>query len=464
MPTQSLKPASSEIRGWVPSTLPAANTKVKQLNYVADLRNTMLNDVILALAIISVPLALLSISRASVIGWRATFGLQVFAVAFIWLFWALRANIRYGWRVGILLVLLAAIGLSGYADLGPAAIAGQFLLLFLVVAALFMRAMPAFYSGVAIATLLAFVAVGAVNGKLIVSLDYASYVKDPATWIALIMSVAGFGGAIAMMTARLINEVESYSDLLGTANEELLASRDRAEAANRQKSEILANLSHEFRTPMNGIIGMADLLDLTDEDPERKAYIHELQTSAHSLRSMLDRMLDYVCLGDGKVNLEESSFDLCELAEHAVKRVKEAAEAKGVAVSFDCEQVRSTLATGDGRRMQQVLSELLKNAVHFTHGGMITLRICRIQTPVGDDRLWIAFEVTDTGVGIRPELCKAVFEPFVQADGSITRKVGGNGLGLAICDRIVRLMGGNISMSSILGVGSTFAVNVPFRQ
>ena len=437
---------------------------MKQPNYVAGLRNSMLNDVILALAIISVPLALVSISRASVIGWRASFGLQVFAVAFIWLFWALRASIRYDWRVGILLVLLAAIGLSGYADLGPAAIAGQFLLLFLVVAALFMRAIPAFYSGVAIATLLALVAVGAVNGKLIVSLDYASYVKDPATWIVLIMSVAGFGGAIAMMTARLVNEVESYSDLLGTANEELLASRDRAEAANRLKSEILANLSHEFRTPMNGIIGMADLLDLTDEDPERKAYIHELQRSAHSLRGMLDRMLDYVCLGDGKVKLEESSFDLCELAEHAVKRVKESADAKGVTVRIDCEQVRSTLATGDGRRMQQVLSELLKNAVHFTHGGVITLRICRIHTSVGDDRLWILFEVADTGVGIPPELRKAVFEPFVQADGSITRKVGGNGLGLAICDRIVRLMGGNISMSSILGVGSTFAVNIPFRQ
>jgi signal transduction histidine kinase len=424
----------------------------------------MLNDVILALAIISAPMVILSISRATGIGWRPIFSFQLIAVSFIWLFWGLRAHISYGWRVGVLLAILATVGLGGYADMGPAAIAGQFLLLFLVVAALFMRAKPAFYSGLAIASLLAMVGMGVVNQKFGSGFDYLSYANDPSTWIVLFLAVAGFGGAIAMMTARLIGEIELHHDQLVSTNDELRLSRDVAESANRMKAEVLVNLGHEFRTPMNGIIGMADLLQLTDDDPDRLAYIGELQASAHRLNQVLDRMLDYVRLGDGRVVLEESPFDLWEVAGRAVASLQEAASAKGLAANFECNPSSAVVAIGDGWRVRQLLGELLDNALRFTRAGGINLRLERIQPSVGDNRLWVELVVSDTGIGVAPEFIESVFDPFVQVDGGVTREVGGNGLGLAICQRIVNLMGGNISFESQLGRGSAVIVRLPFRQ
>ncbi len=437
---------------------------MNQPGYVARLRDSMLNDVILALAIISAPMVILSISRVAAIGWRPVFSFQLLAVSFIWLFWALRAHISYGWRVGVLLALLATVGLGGYADMGPAAIAGQFLLLFLVVAALFMRAKSAFYSGVAIASLLAMVGMGVVNQKFGGGFDYFSYANDPSTWIVLFLAVAGFGGAIAMMTARLIGEIELHHDQLVSSNDELRLSRDVAESANRLKAEVLANLGHEFRTPMNGIIGMADLLQMTDDDPERQAYIGELQASARRLNQVLDRMLDYVRLGDGRVVLEESPFDLWEIVGRTVASIREAGSAKGLAVNFECDRSSSVVSIGDGWRVRQLLGELLDNALRFTRAGTIALRLERIWPSVGDDRLWVELVVSDTGIGVAPEFIESVFDPFVQVDGGVTREVGGNGLGLAICQRIVSLMGGNISFESQLGRGSAVTVRLPFRQ
>lgn len=435
-----------------------------QPDYVACLRNKMLNDVILALAIIAFPMMILSLSRAETIGWRSVFSLHLVAVSSIWIFWSLRSRIGYKWRVGILLFILATVGFGGYLDFGPAAIAGQFLLLYLVVGALFLDSKHAIYTGAVVVVLLAVMAVVVAFGKIVITLDYRSYANHPATWAILFLAVAGFGGTISMITGRLINEVQSSHEVLAKANYELRLSRDTAESANRLKSEILANLSHEFRTPMNGIIGMADLLRLCDEDPERQGYIRDLQASAHRLSALLERMLDFAHLGDGHVNFEDHPFDLCELASQSIKYIRGAAGAKGIEVRFDCDPGSVKLVIGDGRRMQQVLGELLCNALSFTRAGEISLRVRCADTMIDDDRLWIVIDVSDTGIGISPEKHESIFQPLFQVDGSITRSVGGNGLGLAICKRVVHLMGGNLTISSEVGVGSTFTVNLPFRQ
>jgi signal transduction histidine kinase len=175
-------------------------------------------------------------------------------------------------------------------------------------------------------------------------------------------------------------------------------------------------------------------------------------------------MLDYVRLGDGRVVLEESPFDLWEIVGRTVASIREAGSAKGLAVNFECDRPSSVVSIGDGWRVRQLLGELLDNALRFTRAGTIALRLERIWPSVGDDRLWVELVVSDTGIGVAPEFIESVFDPFVQVDGGVTREVGGNGLGLAICQRIVSLMGGNISFESQLGRGSAVTVRLPFRQ
>jgi PAS domain S-box-containing protein len=236
---------------------------------------------------------------------------------------------------------------------------------------------------------------------------------------------------------------------------ELMEAHERAELASRAKGEFLANMSHEIRTPLNSVLGLTEILQDGNLDPDQKILLGTIRSSGEHLLTIINDILDFSKIEAGKLVLDPVPFRLADCVHQAIGMLELRAEQKGLALVEDISRDLPEWVRGDDGRLRQVLLNLLGNAIKFTEKGSVTVRV---RPGAAADR--IAFQVIDTGIGIPRSQQESIFAPFEQADGSTTRRFGGTGLGLSIVRRLVEMMQGRIGVESQEGVGSTFHFEV----
>lgn len=266
------------------------------------------------------------------------------------------------------------------------------------------------------------------------------------------------------LTARLDREVaiehQQLKDRFNGALARLVDARQNADAAERAKTEFLGKVSREIRTPLNGVIGVADALLATEMTSAQQEMVELIKGSAETVERLFADIVDVDAAGAAAIRLETGAFDLRAVVEAAIEPFRAAAAAKSIGLGLRFSGVEDAQLVGDAARLGQVVSNLVSNAVRFTEDGGVKVQVVCLEARDEPGTVDVSIEVSDTGIGFDPSLTRHIFDRFAQADASITRRFGGAGLGLAISKSIVEAMGGEISAHSAPGRGSQMVVSL----
>ena len=265
---------------------------------------------------------------------------------------------------------------------------------------------------------------------------------------------------VAILFVRSRRSGKQLERLVEQRTLELKDALEAAKAANSSKSAFLANMSHEIRTPMNSIVGFSELAMDGEASAKTKDYLGKIQTNAQWLLQIINDLLDISKIEAGRMELEKIPFDMHDLFAVCRTLVIPKAVEKGIILHFYAEPSMGRRPLGDPTRLRQVFVNLLSNAIKFTNTGMVKIHAAILN--MSEETVTVHFEVKDSGIGMTPEQIEKIFEPFVQAESGTTRKYGGTGLGLAITKNIVEMMGGTLSVESVVGVGSKFSFDLTF--
>jgi signal transduction histidine kinase/CheY-like chemotaxis protein len=286
-----------------------------------------------------------------------------------------------------------------------------------------------------------------------------------ASLIALASDKGSGYGFVALVllvyTIVLLKGVRSYSLQLKTRVLNEMARHSQLIAANTAKSEFLANMSHEIRTPLNGVIGIAQLLESETLTPQQHEMTKQIKAAGQTLLAIINDILDFSKIEAGQLQIDPHPFTLASTLEQVTGILSASSKEKDVRLHIqNFTEFERDVLIGDSLRLQQILTNLVGNAIKFTGSGSVWIRVRPLPSVPSAARL--RFEVEDTGIGINADRLKTLFMPFTQADAGIARRYGGTGLGLSISSRLVELMGGKIGVESAVGVGSTFWFELPF--
>jgi two-component system sensor histidine kinase RpfC len=276
---------------------------------------------------------------------------------------------------------------------------------------------------------------------------------------ALVMVMSEFWRAEMSLSIGIVISILVLPFYVGVLAERITEAKKRADEANQAKGRFVANVSHEMRTPLNGVIAMADVLRETKLDESQREIVETLTTSANLLLAQIEDVLDMAKIEAGRVQIENEPFDLAKLVTSTVKILLPQARFKGLRVDVKLEPEAARWFIGDSHHLRQVLLNLVANAVKFTERGQVLVHATIVN--VDSSNASVRIEVKDTGIGIPAAKQAAIFEPFTQADDSITRVYGGTGLGTTIARQLVNLMEGEIGLESTIGEGSCFWFEVP---
>jgi two-component system sensor histidine kinase/response regulator len=277
------------------------------------------------------------------------------------------------------------------------------------------------------------------------------------------------GKVVPYLVSAVVAEIDGEKCLVSISRDitlrkqlerDLIAAREEALSASRAKSEFLSSMSHEIRTPMNAVLGMADLLTDTKLTAEQRRYVEVMVANGNSLLELINSILDLARIESGRLQIEQTEFDLTDLIDKTISTFGVQAHSKGLELVARIAPGVPAQLLGDPLRLRQILINFLGNAIKFTEQGEVVLQVSRVAG--ANEPAELSFAVSDTGIGIAPTKLQEIFSNFTQADSSTTRKYGGTGLGLAIAERLVKLMGGTISVESEPHKGSKFSFSVRF--